>query len=389
VAGALAEVAPAVEYQWAWEPSELMVFRDTPVKLNVTVPRVKQAGCEWDFGDGDRARGCDVQHVFRGGLADAWVTLTLTDEAGRQLATEKRKLPLERLPVAPLEARDQPDETTALPAHPQGEDARRILFLGPVHGVERLEATVKAAREAIHPDLVVLTGDLLPEFSEAAFADWMGTFLTPLTAGSVPVVVMPGEADLATPLAGKVFLATTTQILFKPVLDYQDEGGYPSWFSFVFGKAYVIVVDSAAGDLSDARFRWMKKELTRAAAYPTVLVVSHLPLAAYTATDSGHVERAYKVSELLLRYRGTWLVTGHYPVFFDGRFGDVRTVSVGGATADCQPLLGEQICQGATALVMDLVGSDSPRVYGLAGAQLERVLPRSMLPARVDRYSRD
>ncbi len=397
-APAAAEVhdeAPKLDYRWTTEPDQLMVFRDTLVHLRVEAPSVAPAAlvCQWDFGEGDTGAGCDVRHVFRGGLTDGWVTLTLTDGSGPALATEKRKLALERLPVAPL-----PDEapTTAggapepVPDKPLADDARRVVFVGPVHGALRLEATVTALTSRLHPDLVVHTGDLLPSFTEETFAGWMRSFLTPLAAASIPVAVVAGEADVATPIARSVFQSTMTQILFKPVLDFQDERGYPFRYSFLFNGTYVIVLDTTTGDLSDEQFRWLKAELTRGASYPRILVVSHLPPSPLTATSTAALKRAYKIQELLLRYRGTLLVTGHEPVFFDGRFAQVHVVSSGGGVDDCRPLAGDDsICPGTTITVVDLVGQEAPRVFGVAGASLERVLLPSDLPVKVDRYERE
>jgi|GEM_PF-6568138 len=383
--------APTVTYEWQIEPAVLQVFRDTMARLRVTPDAKAPSGltCEWDFGDGDTGAGCDVRHVFRGGLTDGWITLSLHDPAGAVLATEKRKLPLERLPVVPMQESVAEAPSDALPPKPLDDDARRIVVVGPVHGPDRLDAAVEAVTERLRPDLVIHTGDLLPSFSEEAFAAWMRSFLTTLAAASIPVAVAAGEADVATPVARSVFTSTLTQILFKPVLDFQDERGYPFRYSFLFGGTYVIVLDTTSGDLPDEEFRWLKAELTRGAGYPRILVVSHVPPAPLTATSSAALKRAYKVQELLLRYRGTLLVTGHEPVFYDGRFAQVHVVSSGGGVEDCRPLAGEAICQGTTLTVLDLVGKEPPRVYGVSGKELDRCIAPTDLPAKVDRYERE
>jgi len=387
---------PTVAYAWACEPEQLMVFRDTLVHLHVAAPDLSPASyvCQWDFGDGDTGAGCDVRHVFRGGLTDGWVTLTLIDGSGAPLATEKRKLALERLPVVPLPAEGEAGTAVeaaaeVLPEKPLADDARRLVIVGPVHGTERLAALVSALSSRVHPDLVVHTGDLLPIFSEEGFAGWMQSFLTPLAAASIPLAVAAGEVDVATPVARSVFSSTMTQILFKPVLDFQDERGYPFRYSFLFGGTYVIVLDTTTGDLSDEQFRWLKAELTRGAGYPRILVVSHLPPAPLTATSTAALKRAYKVQELLLRYRGTLLVTGHEPVFYDGRFAQVHVVSSGGGVDDCRPFAGDAICQGTAFTVIDLVGQEPPRVFGVSGANLDRPIAHGDLPAKVDRYERE
>lgn len=389
-----AEIAPAVAapaYDWQIEPAVLMVFRDTVTHLTVTPGASAPSGlvCEWDFGDGDTGAGCDVRHVFRGGLTDGWVTLSLRDAEGAIVATDKRKLPLERLPLAPLSEPEGEPATAGVPPKPLDDDARRIVLVGPVHGPDRLDATVEAITERLRPDLVIHTGDLLPSFTEEGFAAWMRSFLTTLAASSIPVAIAAGEVDVATPVARSVFTSTLTQILFKPVLDFQDERGYPFRYSFLFGGTYVIVLDTTSGDLPDEEFRWLKAELTRGAGYPRILVVSHLPPAPLTATSTAALKRAYKVQELLLRYRGTLLVTGHEPVFYDARFAQVHVVSVGGGAEDCRPLAGDTICQGTTLTVLDLVGKEPPRVYGVSGVALDRRIAPTDLPAKVDRYERE
>jgi hypothetical protein len=392
-AGAATDLGPStpqrfapLPYSWTLEPDELMVLRDTPVELKVVVAG-EAATCAWDFGDGDQAEGCSVRHVFRGGLADAWLSLTLKDSEGRERAHERRKIPLERLPVVSADA-DEPEEDLHLPAKPGHASARRVLFVGPVFDAERLTALVGAVKEGIRPDLVICTGDLVERFSEEAFTEWMRLFLTPLASSSVPVVVMPGERDLSTKLAREVFSSTLGQILFKPVLDYQDETGYPFWYSFVLGTTYFIIVDSAEGGLIDARYRWLKQELARAAAYPRTFVVSHLPPAPLTSTDPAALKRAYKIRELLLRYRGSVLFTGHHPVYYDGGFSEVRVVSTGGAVPEAPSLLGARIRQGPVAVVVDWVGNEPLRVFGAGGGGFDRLIRRESLPATVDKYVR-
>ena len=384
-AGTPPRFAP-LPYSWTLAPDELMVLRDTPVELKVVVGG-EAATCVWDFGDGDQAEGCDIRHVFRGGLADAWVSLTLKDGARRERAHERRKIPLERLPVV-SDDDDEQEEDLRLPAKPGHASARRVLFVGPVFEAERLSALVGAVKEGIRPDLVICTGDLVERFSEEAFTEWMRLLLTPLASSSVPVVVMPGERDLSTMLAREVFSSTLGQILFKPVLDYQDEAGYPFWYSFVFGTTYFIVVDSAEGGLSDARYRWLKTELARAAAYPRTFVISHLPPAPLTAKDPAALKRAYKIRELLLRYRGSVLFTGHHPVYYDGGFSEVRVVSTGGAVPEAPPLLGARIRQGPVAVVVDWVGNEPMRAFGAGGPGFDRLIRRDSLPATVDKYVR-
>lgn len=386
-----AGTAPAAGFTWTIEPTELRVFRDTSARLHVAPSPGAPVGltCDWDFGDGDTGSGCDVRHVFRGGLTDAWLALTLRDASGAAVASEKRKLPLERLAVVPLQEAEAPATSEVVPPKPADDDARRIVVVGPIHGDLRLDAAVDAITERLRPDLVVHTGDLLPVFSEEGFAAWMRSFLTTLAAASIPVAVVAGEADVATPVARSVFASTLTQILFKPVLDFQDERSYPFRYSFLFGGTYVIVLDTTTGDLADEQFRWLKAELTRAASYPRILVFSHLPPAPLTSTSIAALKRAYKVQELLLRFRGTLLVTGHEPVFYDGRFAQVHVVSSGGGGEECRPLAGDSICQGTTLTVLDLVGQEPPRVYGVSGVELDRRIPVADLPARVDRYERE
>lgn len=392
--GGTAAPSPSPAYTWTMTPDTLDVLRDTAVALSVSGPGLPTPGtaakaptssCSWDFGDGDTGAGCQIRHVFRGGLADAWVTLVLRDPKGAELSRERRKLALERLrvvPVAPVPV----SEYAKIPAKSTAEDAKRIVFVGPLHGAERQTAAIEAMRGDLAPDLVIATGGFASAFSEEGFASWMQTFLTPLTAASIPLVVLPGAEDISSALGRKVFESTMGQILFKPVLDYQDDSGYPYRFSFLFGRNYVIVVDSSGGDLSDQQFRWLKAELAQGAAYPRVLVVSHLPPAPLTAKDTGHIKRAYKVTELLNRYRNSVLFCGHDPVFYDARYASARVVSVGGGTEDCPPLTGEQVCQGTTLCVVDTEGKQAPRIRAVMGPGYERILPSSLLPATVDRY---
>jgi hypothetical protein len=379
-------------------PETLDVLRDTAVSLSVTGPglspttnaKIAAAApsglrCDWDFGDGDTGAGCQIRHVFRGGLADAWITLVIRSAAGDEQSREKRKISLERLrvgPVSPLAA----SEPSALPPKSTEEDAKRILFLGPLYSAKRQASVVEAIRGDLAPDLIIATGGFAPSFSEGGFAAWMQAFLTPLTASSIPLVVLPDVHAVSSALARKIFESTMGQILFKPVLDYQDDAGYPYRFSFLFGRSYVIIVDSTSGDLSDQQFRWLKTELARGAAYPRILVVSHFPPAPLTAKDSGHIKRAYKVTELLNRYRNSVLLCGHDPVFYDARLASARVVSVGGATEDCPPLLGQKVCQGTTVTVLDTQGDLAPRVHPVMGPRFDKLLPASLHPASVDRY---
>ncbi len=127
----------AKKIQWTLVPKELEVMRNTPVKLGMSWAQAPggEVVCEWDPGDRTGLlNGCNVDHVFVGGLSDRTVSLRVLVD-GKEVLKENRLLPIERLPV-----QSNPDKDYQLPP-PPGEGAGVRVLLASTYSEVTPEST--------------------------------------------------------------------------------------------------------------------------------------------------------------------------------------------------------------------------------------------------------
>lgn len=367
-------------------PSELMVYRSTPVVLKIKTNGELPAGlaCRWRMGDGSpELDGCAVEHVFLGGSADARIAVSLT-LAGEEVSLT-RILPLERLEV--LKRPEDPD--SGLPKAPDGPTSFRAVFLADTAALEA--AAMKPLAEAIgalSPHLVVHLGGLADPNDSSSWTALRDGLVERLRGQSIPVIVAPSPADLA----GGAEVRRPMDGRGEP-LELVDGDGFPGRYALSFRGVFFAILSGADQELDGATgLKWLRARLAEAQVYESRVVLSHLPLHPFSAKSATHNELLgprFKLYELLHRGRVTALVSSGQ-AFFKGRYGALPVLAVGSASTG-GTLLGVERAQPSSIAVIDFENGVPARVFALVGAAeapFSALFDETLLPETVEVYTR-
>lgn len=367
-------------------PDQLMVYRSTPVtlKIKTTGELPTGLGCRWRMGDGSpELEGCEVEHVFLGGSADARIAVSLT--LGGEEISLTRIVPLERLEV--LKRAEDPD--SELPRAPDGPTAFRAVFLADTAPLdpEALDALVGAV-SALSPRLVIHLGGLADPSDSSGWTVLRDRLVERLRGQDVPVLVAPSPGDLAAgaevrrPMDGRG----------KP-LELIDGDGFPGRYALSFRGVFFAILSGADQELDGATgLKWLRARLAEAQVYESRVVLSHLPLHPFSAKGAAAGELLgprFKLYELLHRGRVTALVSSGQ-AFFKGRYGALPVLAVGSA-ATGGTLLGVEREQPSSLAVIDFEDGVPARVFAVVsrdGKPFSALFDETLLPETVEVYTR-
>jgi len=364
-----AEVPPLGGISWSTVPALLDVMRDTVVRLDVSWTGVPDEDYECRFDPGDRSglrTGCHLEHRFAGGLADRVVSLSVLFQ-GREVFSENRSLPLERLPV-----RELPAETSMLPPRPVEEGAVRMLFL-PLYALptEQDGATLRAAADIAAADLVAVL------FNTEVSAEAAQVLLQAVGSGGrrvVPVYCGGGSGGLP---AGDAL----------DLLMHGSGADLPYRAGLLVGSTLLVLLDSRRSGVVLDEEKWLVDQLALGKVAAHRIVVSCRPFEPWTARQAPELAPRYRYYEKLLRGDVSLLVSSSHPAFFSGAYGQVPVLSPGCATGAPEPLLSTPAAQPRAASIVDLVPGQPPRVLAISlehpGDSLEIVVP-----SKVGNYER-
>jgi hypothetical protein len=370
---AAAEPAPGGRLSITHEPAVLQVYRSTRVSLTAHLPPAHaHARCRWTFGgsvapelppEEAPSDACAIEHTFIGGTADERVTVVASDGAWTDSAT--RIVPLERLPVMQRRPSSD-DEARGVPDKPKGSEDFRLAIIADTSTMER------AALEALAQRIVALGADVvihLGGHAESGGQEWTllrEALAERLRAADIPLLPAVAPADLE---AG----SEVRRPLGKggEQLELLDGARFPERWAFSHHGVFMAFVSGA--EQSGEALDWLRTRLSEAQIYESRLVFSYLPLHPFgEAVPAGAGPHTlgpkFKVYELLLRARTTAFISAGHRVYFKGRYGALAVVSVGSAAAGGQRLLGHDVPQPASLVVMDIVRGLPEKVFALVPA---------------------
>jgi hypothetical protein len=162
----------------------------------------------------------------------------------------------------------------------------------------------------------------------------------------------------------------------------------------------VYLLFLSGGEQSSESLSWVRERLSEAQVYESRLVFSYLPLHPFgehvpAGPEPHTLSPKFKVYELLLRARVTALLSAGHEVYYKGRYGALPVVSVGSASQAGQRLLGSELAQPASIVVVDVERGLPERVFALADPEgdaatsdpLSAILDEAFLPETVEVYT--
>ncbi len=359
--------------RWEIEPPKLRVYRATQVafRLQQAPKGHETASCSWNFGDGKTAEGCHVTHTFMAGMADEIVTLTLTD--GDWEHRSKRTVPIERLEVVPglLDGTDPLTSSRAIPKRPtSGDRTFRFAVIADTVASGGVPTSVRAAADAlksdVRPELVIHAGGI----------GGVDGVMSGLTAAGTKVAyaLAPGDRAFSGALAA-------------PGVQLLEGSAYPARYAFTYKGVFFMVISTdttATGPaVSEQTIKWMRDQLAKARIYDARYVVSYLPVAKFSDTHVGTLDKGFRIYELFLRGRVTALITAAYRVYFKGTYGALDVVSVGGLSGPGGRLQGTDFQQSPSFVAVDMVKGVPKQTFAVEGPSFDRIFDESLLPKSV------
>ena len=366
-------------------PDTLRVYRANTVSLKVQgIPTNSPVdSITWSFEDGTAdASGASITHTFEGGLSAQKVHLKVKMSSGKLLEAT-HTIPLDRLPTGTVEA---PKENNKPPEPLSKATALRVVFVG----MMRLDPSLKdlAAKVfELRPQVLVILGEHLPPKDDPnSGRQWQvleDAFLKPAKRRGVHVLATPGGADFVGSRATKsrVFWRRHT-----PNLDLLPGSDYPENYSLRLNKVFITTVRSNVDSMKD-EIKRVESTLSDLKVDEFGLVLSHLPPAPWTRDDLGHLPKAYRLYEGLIRRNVRMMATGHYGVTYLARYGALKVVSGGRLNVPCNTLP-DGTCTPPSVVVLDVDNGKLARTFAVDLDTPMQVIPASEFPEKLPFYER-
>jgi len=356
---------------WRIEPATLDVMRDTSVRLSLFWPSVPVTDfrCFWNPGDrSGELVGCNVEHLYQGGMADREVTVRV-EMGGKVQFNETRPLPLEKLPVAPLASK-----AAELPPKP-GEGGVRTVFAGLfVHPDDEQIQQLAATFDQLSPDLVFLYLNYkAPSKKLAALLDRLNT----------------GKAWTALPIYCAGSSGGAPKVQSSRLLMHGEGNDPPYRYSFLTSGVLFVVLDPRQDTYDKNHEKWMLSSLESGAMATHRVAVSCAPMEKYTPKERAILQPGFRYYEKLLRGDVSLLVSSTYPVFYHALYGYLKTVSVGCAAGKPGQLLSARRAQTQALTLVDFREDSDPKVYPVTTSTPLQILDQSGLPFKVGTYLKE
>jgi hypothetical protein len=207
----------------------------------------------------------------------------------------------------------------------EGPAAVRFAVLGDRTGTHEpgIHGQIIAEIERLRPDFVIGVGDMIEGYSQDTTAvkkEW-AEYEDLIDGLTMPVHLIPGNHDI---------WDDASEVLFRRRI------GMP-YYSFDEGGIHFIVLDTSryptVDDFPDDQVQWLIDDLEghRDAAY--TIAVFHIPYWIETVAE-GEPDRFHAV---FVEYGVDAVFTGHYHVYFSGRFDGILYTSIGSSGGGCEP----------------------------------------------------
>ncbi|MCA9520691.1 MAG: metallophosphoesterase [Myxococcales bacterium] len=263
-----------------------------------------------------------------------------------------------------------------------------------------VESAITTITQRILPAFVIHNGDLIAGQSrrlsrrrvEMMWRGYHDAVTIPLANRGIPLFPVPGNHDASPndrlPDRG-LYEEQWLEPAHRPRWPLFDPYRYPFSYSFIAANTLLVVLDAPTGRLSRGDLAWLRVTLGASKSFDRVLVFAHVPFAPYLERSYGTLRPARPILRILAR-RHAHLFTGHYEIFFDGHFANLRTTSTGQLSHTCRVPIGGSICQGMSFLVVDLDAERAPRlaITALRGPRFESRFDPYALPLELGSYWR-
>lgn len=245
-----------------------------------------------------------------------------------------------------------------------------------------------AAIVARSPDLVLSTGDMVAGQQAgldypAMWAGFHAAVSDELAAAGLPFAVSPGNHDAS---GYPAFVGEREQFVAewldrKPDLEYVDDSGYPLRYSFVAGAALFVSLDSTTvGPLEAAQMQWLDEQLGRSDA-PAKIVFGHVPLVPFAVGREDEIIGDPALETMLEQHGVALFISGHHHVYYPGRRGTVRYVSVACVGAGPRAWTGTETTSPRAVLELEIAPDGTITLLeALAEPAFDTPIPRAELP---------
>jgi 3',5'-cyclic AMP phosphodiesterase CpdA len=246
-----------------------------------------------------------------------------------------------------------------------------------------------AAIVARAPDLVLSTGDMVAGQQAgldypAMWAGFHAAVSDELAAAGLPFAVSPGNHDASgyPAFAGERELFVAEWLDRKPELEFVDDSGYPLRYSFTAGAALFVALDSTTvGPLDAGQMQWLDEQLGQSDA-PTKIVFGHVPLVPFAVGREDEIIGDPALEAMLEQHGVAMFISGHHHVYYPGRRGTVRYVSVACVGAGPRAWTGTETTSPRAVLELELDEDGTITVLeALAEPAFDIPIPRADLPA--------
>lgn len=244
---------------------------------------------------------------------------------------------------------------------------------------------------ALAPDLVFSTGDMVAGQQagldyDAMWAGFHAAVSDELALAGLPFAVTAGNHDASgyPAFAGEREIFVTQWLARKPALDFVDDTDYPLRYSFTAGAALFVALDSTTiGALGADQMEWLAGQLAQSDA-PTKIVYGHVPLVPFAVDRETEIIGDPALEELLEAHGVAMFVSGHHHVYYPGRRGSIRHVSMACLGSGPRAWIGTDTTSPRAMLVFEIdadgniVGLDA-----LGGATFDTPIARTDLPESI------
>ena len=260
---------------------------------------------------------------------------------------------------------------------------------GKVYQGMGVDDAIEAIVHHIRPDFVIHNGDMIAGqlhnlSREEIVAMWKGyhnQVTYQLMSNGIPLVPVTGNHDADPRFVDReVYLKEWTRPSFKPDLDYLDDGNYPFFYAFSHGESAFIILDAPTGRVSPEQLSWLNTVLQDTQLFSYRFVFSHVPFAKFIERSYGELQPRDALYDLFIKYKVTLLFSGHYEIYYRGRFRDLDIVSTGQLSHTCRVPLGQKECQGMSIVVVEVRPNQPPVVIGLTEPDFLTVFDEDDLP---------
>ncbi|MCX4241947.1 metallophosphoesterase family protein [Paraliomyxa miuraensis] len=241
---------------------------------------------------------------------------------------------------------------------------------------------------AREPDVVLSTGDMVAGQQAgldypAMWAGFHAAVSDELAAAGLPFAVSPGNHDAS---GYPAFAAERAQFVAewmdrKPELEFVDDSDYPLRYSFNAGAALFVALDSTTvGALDAEQMQWLDGQLGGSDA-PTKVVFGHVPLVPFAVGREDEIIGDPALEAMLEQHGVTMFISGHHHVYYPGRRGALRHVSMACLGAGPRAWIGTNTTSPRAVLELEI--DERGAIAGLealAGPAFDTPIPRTDLP---------